>query len=93
MVFSLATDVTAVLNQVAQGSAECGIVYATDANSTDDVKVICEAPDDALDTPVIYPVAQLKDSKNSEAAKAFMDFLQTQEAKDKFVEYGFTIHE
>ena len=91
--FSLGTDVTAVLNQVGQGSADCGIVYATDAKSTDDVKVVCEAPDDALDTPVIYPVAQLKDSKNSEAAKAFMDFLQTQEAKDKFVEYGFTIHE
>jgi molybdate transport system substrate-binding protein len=91
--FSLGTDVTAVLNQVGQGSAEAGIVYATDAKSTDDVKVICEAPEDALDTPCIYPVAQLKDSKNSEAASAFMDFLQTQEAKDKFVEYGFTLHE
>ena len=79
--FSLGTDVTAVLNQVGQGK------------STDDVKVICEAPDDALDTPCIYPVAQIKDSKNADAAKAFMDFLQTQEAKDKFVEYGFTLHE
>ena len=91
--FSLGTDVTAVLNQVAQGSAECGIVYATDAKSTDDVKVVCEAPEDALDTPVIYPIAQLKDSKNSEAAAEFMEFLQSQEAKDKFVEYGFTLHE
>jgi molybdate transport system substrate-binding protein len=90
---SLGTDVTAVLNQVAQGSADCGIVYATDAKSTDDVKVVCEAPEDALDTPVIYPVAQLKDAKDADAAKAFMDFLQTKEAKDVFVEYGFTIHE
>ena len=90
---SLGTDVTAVLNQVAQGSAECGIVYATDAKSTDDVKVICEAPDDALKTPVIYPVAMIKDAKHSDAAKAFLDFLQTKEAKDVFVEYGFTIHE
>ena len=91
--FSLGTDVTAVLNQVGQGSAEAGIVYATDAKSTDDVKVVCEAPDDALDTPCIYPVAQIKDAKDADAAKAFMDFLQTQEAKDKFVEYGFTLHE
>jgi molybdate transport system substrate-binding protein len=90
---SLGTDVTAVLNQVAQGSADCGIVYATDAKSTDDVKVICEAPEDALDTPVIYPVAQIKDAKDADAAKAFLDFLQTKEAKDVFVEYGFTIHE
>ncbi|WP_407410631.1 molybdate ABC transporter substrate-binding protein [Methanobrevibacter sp.] len=91
---SLGTDVTAVLNQVAQGSAECGIVYATDAKSMpDDVKVICEAPDDALKTPVIYPVAALKNSTDDNATIAFMDFLQTKEAKDVFVEYGFTIHE
>lgn len=90
---SLGTDVTAVLNQVAQGSADCGIVYATDAKSTEDVKVVCEAPEDALKTPVIYPVAVLKDSKDADAANAFVEFLQTQEAQDVFVEYGFTIHE
>ena len=90
---SLGTDVTAVLNQVAQGSADYGIVYATDAKSNDGVKVVCEAPDSALKTPVIYPIAMLKDSEHQDAAKAFMDFLQTQEAKDIFVDYGFTIHE
>ena len=90
---SLGTDVTAVLNQVAQGSADCGIVYATDAKSNDNVKVVCEAPESALKTPVIYPVAALKNSTDSNATKAFMDFLQTKEAKDVFVEYGFTIHE
>ncbi|WP_407391695.1 molybdate ABC transporter substrate-binding protein [Methanobrevibacter sp.] len=90
---SLGTDVTAVLNQVAQGSADCGIVYATDAKSTDDVKVVCEAPEDALKTPVIYPVAVLKNSDNPDAANKFLEFLQTQEAKDIFEEFGFTIHE
>ncbi|WP_297979812.1 molybdate ABC transporter substrate-binding protein [uncultured Methanobrevibacter sp.] len=91
--FSLGTDVTAVLNQVAQGSADCGIVYATDAKSTDDVKVICEAPDDALDTPVIYPVAVLSGAQDTDAANEFVKFLQTDDAKDIFTEYGFTIHE
>ena len=90
---SLGTSVTAVLNQVAQGSADCGIVYSTDAQSTDGVKVVCEASNDTLKTPVIYPVALLKNSTDSEAAQAFMDFLQTKEAKDVFVEYGFTIHD
>ncbi len=90
---SLGTDVTSVLNQVAQGSADCGIVYSTDAKSNSDVKVVCEAPDDALKTPVIYPVAMLKDSEHKDAAKEFLNFLQTKEAKDVFVEYGFTIHE
>ena len=90
---SLGTDVTAVLNQVAQGSAECGIVYATDAKSNDNVKVVCEAPDDALKTPVIYPVAVVKNTDNSDAAQKFIDFLNTKEAKEVFKEYGFTIHE
>jgi molybdate transport system substrate-binding protein len=90
---SFGTDVTAVLNQVAEGSADCGIVYATDAKSNDNVTVVCEAPDSALKTPVIYPVAMLKNSTNPDAAKAFLDFLQTKEAKDIFVSYGFTINE
>ena len=91
---SLGTDVTAVLNQVAQGSADCGIVYSTDAKSMpNDVKVVCEAPEGSLNTSVIYPVAMIKDAKDADAAQAFLDFLQTKEAKDVFVEYGFTIHE
>ena len=90
---SLGTSVTAVLNQVAEGSAEYGVVYSTDAKSNDGVKVVCEASNDTLKTPVIYPVALLKNSTDSEAAQAFMDFLQTKEAKDVFVEYGFTIHD
>lgn len=90
---SLGKDVTEVLNQVAQGSADCGVVYSTDAKSNDGVKVICEAPQGSLNTSVIYPVAELKNTTNPDAANAFMDFLQTKEAKDVFVEYGFTIHE
>jgi molybdate transport system substrate-binding protein len=90
---SLGTDVTAVLNQVAQGSADCGIVYSTDAKSTDDVKVVCEASADELDTPVIYPVAVLSNATDADAANAFVEFLQTPEAQDVFVEYGFTIHD
>lgn len=88
---SLATDVTAVLNQVADGSAEYGIVYATDAKSNDKVKVVCEAPEGSLKT-IIYPVAPLKDAQNDTATIKFLEFLQSKEAKDVFVEYGFTIH-
>ena len=90
---SLGNDVTAVLNQVADGSADCGIVYATDAASNDNVKVVCEAPNGSLNTSVIYPIAMTKNPQNPEAAKLFMEFLQSKEAKDVFVKYGFTIHQ
>lgn len=89
---SLATDVTAVLNQVAQGSADYGIVYATDAKSSGDVKVVCEAPKDSLKT-IIYPVAPLKSSENDTATEKFMEFLQSSEAQQVFEDYGFTIHQ
>ncbi|MGN1362503.1 MAG: molybdate ABC transporter substrate-binding protein [Methanobrevibacter sp.] len=88
---SLATDVTAVLNQVAQGSADYGIVYATDAKSNNNVKVVCEAPKGSLKT-IVYPVAPLKASENDTATEKFMEFLQTPEAQQVFEDYGFTIH-
>ena len=89
---SLGTDVTAVLNQVAQGSADCGIVYATDARSNPDVRVVCQAPEGSLNTSVVYPIA-MTTGNHSDAAQAFYDFLQSQEAKQIFEKYGFTIHE
>lgn len=86
---SLGTNVTQVLTQVAEGSAEVGIVYATDAASNEDVKVIASAPEGALETLVIYPVAMLKEAPEAEAAKLFVEFLQTPEAIKVFEKYGF----
>ena len=50
--YSLGGNVTEVLNWVASSSSEVGIVYSTDAKSSKDVKVLAEAPADALKTPV-----------------------------------------
>ncbi len=87
---SFGTNVTEVLNQVAASSADAGIVYATDAASmADQVTVIAEAPEGSLAQPVIYPVAVVKTTAHAEAAKAFVDFLQTDEAMAVFESYGF----
>ncbi len=87
---SLGTNVTEVLNWVAEGSADVGIVYATDAATTDQVKILAEAPEDSLEKKVIYPVGILTESSNKEAAQAFLDFLSSPEALSVFEEYGFT---
>ena len=86
---SLGTNVTEVLNWVAEGSAEAGIVYATDAATTDKVKVVAEAPEGSLANKAIYPVGVISASKNKEAAQKFVDFLQTDEAIAVFEKYGF----
>ena len=88
-----AGNVREVLAWVEAGEADCGVVYATDAAGTDDVKVVAEASQDVLKTPVIYPVASLKNSKNKEMADEFVKFLQTDEALDVFKSYGFTVNE
>ena len=88
---SFGTNVTEVLNQVAAGSADAGIVYATDAASmADQVEVVAEAPEGSLKTKVIYPVAVVKDSANAEVAVNFVEFLTTDEAMKVFEAYGFS---
>ena len=86
---SLGTNVTEVLNWVAEGSADAGIVYETDAASNAKVKVTAEAPVGSV-SKVIYPVGVIKGTENMETAKAFVEFLQTDEALEIFESYGFT---
>lgn len=84
------TNVTEVLNWVAEGSADAGIVYATDAATTPKVTVIAEAPEGSLAKKVIYPVGIVSGSEHKDAAQKFVDFLQSDEAAAVFKKYGFS---
>ena len=86
----LGSDVRTVLTWVETGEVDLGLVYATDAMSTDAVNIISEAPEGSH-KEVTYPVAVVKDSKHPDAAKAFIDFLSSDEARELFEKYGFTI--
>lgn len=87
---SFGTNVTEILNWVAEGSADAGVVYATDAASTDKVSVIAEAPEGTLAQKVIYPLGLVSASENKDAAKIFIEFLQSEEATSILEGYGFT---
>jgi molybdate transport system substrate-binding protein len=93
---SMGTNVTEVLNWVAEGSAEVGIVYATDAASMPDkVKVLSVASPETMQTPVVYPVAELKrvSDENKAATDAFIEFIKSPEAMSIFESYGFKPYE
>jgi molybdate transport system substrate-binding protein len=87
---SLGTDVTQVLNWVGEGSAEVGVVYATDAISNSKVEILAEAPAGSLKSPVIYPVGIVAASAHPEEAKLFVDFLGSAEGLAIFKSYGFS---
>lgn len=87
---SFGTNVTEVMNWVAEGSANVGIVYQTDAKMNDQVTVVAQAPEKAMKQEVIYPAAVIKNSEHPKLAKRFLDFLQTKEAHLIFEKYGFT---
>lgn len=87
---SLGTNVTEVLNWVAEGSAEAGIVYATDAATTSKVKVIAQAPEGSLAQRILYPAGILSDAKNRDGAELFLEYLKSNEAKEAFSSYGFS---
>jgi molybdate transport system substrate-binding protein len=83
-------DVRQVLNYVATGNVDAGIVYISDAKASEEVKVVATASQDSH-SPVVYPIAVLKDSANPEAAKELKNFFLTAEAQTMFQEYGFII--
>lgn len=85
-----ASDVRGVLNWVENKEADCGVVYGSDAASSDKVRVVASFPANSH-KEIAYPMALIKDSKQSETAKAFMKYLQGDEAKKVFKENGFQV--
>jgi len=87
---SFGTSVTEVLNWVAEGSADAGVVYATDAAVNKKVEIIEEAPAGSLKTKVIYPVGMVSGTSHPTEAKLLIDFLRSDAALRVFTEYGFS---
>lgn len=88
---NLGTNVRQVLDWVATGNVDCGVVYATDAAIEKGVEVVCEAPKNWIDR-VIYPVGRVASSSYTQEADAFITFLQSESAKTIFEKYGFTMY-
>ena len=82
------SNVKEVTTQVREGSADCGVIYATDAFSAK-LKPVDKATK-AMCGQVIYPAAVMKNSKHPQEAQAFLDYLKGQEAMKVFQRVGFS---
>ena len=80
-------NVKEVSTQVTEAAADCGIIYATDAFSAG--LTVVDSATAEMCGQVIYPAAVLKDGQ-TEAAQAFLDYLQTEEAMAVFRSVGFS---
>ena len=86
-------NVGAVTSAVAEGSNEVGTVYYSDTYGLEDRLEILQVIPYDLTGDVIYPVAQVQNPEAEElestAAKEFIDFLITDDAKTIFQKYYF----
>lgn len=84
------TDVRTVLSWVETGDVDCGVVYATDAFTSDAVTIAAEAPEGSCDR-VVYPAGIVAGSEVADEAEEFLQYLQSAEASSVFESYGFTM--
>jgi molybdate transport system substrate-binding protein len=83
-------NVRAALSAVESGNVDAGMVYKTDAAISKKVKVAYEIP--PADSPHIsYPMAVVKDSRQPEAARKFLTFLDSEDAGRIFEKFGFIV--
>ena len=87
-VLTYGSNVKEVATQVSEGTVDCGVIYATDAFSAG-LTVVDEAAAEMCGQ-VIYPAAVMKNSTHPDEAKAFLDFLSTDEAMACFEAVGFS---
>ena len=86
-VITYGSNVKEVTTQVTEASVDCGVVYCTDAFSAGLTPVDYATKE--MCGQVIYPAAVLNVSKNQEAAKEFLAYLQTDSAMKVFEAVGF----
>ena len=80
-----AADVRGALTLVERAEAPLGIVYSTDAAITPKVKVVGVFPADSHPR-IVYPAALIAGNATP-AAKKFLEFLKSPEAKEVFEKY------
>jgi len=89
---TLASDVRQILTWVEMGEVDAGVVFMTDAITSDDVRVI-EVADPELHAPSVNPVGIVERSEYIDEAQAFIEFLFSPAARSIFEGFGFEMYD
>ncbi|MHB1397055.1 MAG: molybdate ABC transporter substrate-binding protein [Thermoleophilia bacterium] len=82
-------SVRQVLDYVARGEVDAGIVYSTDAKSrAEEVKTVLTTPAESHKS-ITYPMAVIAGSPEEQFARQFLDFVAAKENQPVFEKYGF----
>jgi molybdate transport system substrate-binding protein len=82
------SSVSDVLNKVTTGQADAGLVYVTDAKGAGD-KIAAVAFPEAAGAVNTYPIAVLKESKNPDLARKFVDLITGESGQKVLSAAGF----
>jgi molybdate transport system substrate-binding protein len=85
-------NVRQVLTYVANGDADAGFVFRTDAQREKRrVKIVAAAVPGNDHAPIVYPAAVVRQGPNPAAARRFLAFLQREQARKILIRHGFGV--
>ncbi len=76
---------------VAQGNADAGLIFATDARGYKPLRVVCAARSGVDHAPIRYIAVVTRQTRGEVAAAGFVRFLRTAPARDILAGAGFTV--
>jgi len=81
-------DGCSIVPLVEQGKVQAGIVFTTNAATSDNVQIVAVAPDGSHE-PIVFPGVVLRNAGNPDLASDFLSFITADGQKNIFKKNGF----
>jgi molybdate transport system substrate-binding protein len=85
----LAENVRQVLDYVARGEADAGLVYASDVPDANGAAVLAARVPEGTHSPILYPIAVVRGAGNRAGAQRFLDLTLSNAGQAILAQYGF----
>lgn len=83
-------DSETAVEEIRQGNSDAGFLLRTDVSENENLRIISRAPRSIL-TPLVYGLGLSHSVEDGSAARAFYDYLQSEEALEIYTNYGYIV--